>query len=406
MSSKAVNVLQVSYDSKSWRAADFEGNHMPLPMAEDGLLPKLPDGYVVSHMLLPVELLLSRSFSLPLSHPKFIDEDILGQELNERTGEEADNWLLAWQAAKTEHAVAGLVFGLPESLRTQIDNDECWQPNAIGVDAWERLQMRLHHGDTNDAAGDPVAVFDADNEGLFFGVWEQADDKAAKGVWRGMRRLNQAQGLSHEEMALQIRRSLLAMGWHEDGMAIGCLGLSLFTALGLERWFGDAVEDGPEQSELVGRHAANLALSADYGFNFRHGRWAAQSDYGWLRPWRRAMALAAALMLVWVLGSAWHIHVMDAQAEQYRQRITDAFHKGLPNEPVIIDAIAQLRRATSGGVVGAESAADWLRQLAAINRAHKKIPWRLQELSIRDGAIKMGNVYEGNGRTALFRHHL
>jgi len=382
-------MLQVSYDSKSWWSADFEGNHMPLPKAGDGLLPELPDGYVVSHMLLPVELLLSRSFSLPLSHPKFIDEDILGQELNERTGEEADNWLLAWQAAKTEHAVAGLVFGLPESLRTEIDNDERWQPNTIGVDAWERLQMRLHYGDTNDAAGDPVAVFDADSEGVFFGVWEQADDKAATGVWRGMRRLNQAQGLSHEEMATQIKRSLLAMGWHEDGMAIGRLGLSLFAALGLEQWHGDTVEDGSEQSELVARHAANLTLSADCGLNFRHGRWTAQSDYGWLRPWRRAMALAATIMLVWVLGSAWQIHLMDVQAEQYRQRITDAFHKGLPDEPVMIDAIAQLRRAASGGVAGTGSAGDWLRQLAAINRVHKKTPWRLQELSMSDGAIKM-----------------
>lgn len=394
MSNKAVSLLQVSYDGESWRAADFEGNHMPLPMTEDGLLPALPDGYVVSHLLLPVESLLSRAFSLPLSQPKFIDEDILAQELSECTGEESDDWLLAWQAAKTADGVAGLVFGLPQLLRIQIDNDKRWQANAIGVDAWERLQMQLHYSEGNNVTGEAVAVFDADTKGVFFGVWEPSDGNRTTGIWRGIRRLNQAHGLSNEDMASQIMRSLLAMGWCEDGMAIGRLGLTLFAALGFEQWHGDTVEDDPEQSELSGRHAANLALSTDYGLNFRHGKWAAQSGQGWLRPWRRAMALAAIIMLVWVLGTAWQIHVMDTQAGQYRQRITDAFHKGLPDEPVIIDAIAQLRRAASGGVSGADSAGDWLRQLAAINRAYKKIPWRLQELSISDGAIKMSGKAE------------
>jgi len=351
----------------------------------------LPDGYSADRLLLPVEQLLARPFSLPLAHPRFIDADILAQELNERTGEKQQDWWLVWQAAKDDNGgVAGLVFGLPEQLRQQINDDQQWQQlRSIGVDAWDRLQNQLvtciKHLDVIDGS---VAVFDADTDGVFFGLWERAGGKASDGIWRGMRRLNYGQGCNQGELAWQIRQSLLAMGWEETGAATGRLGAGLLHKLNLNAWLGCSPQEAVDEADLPGRQAANLALPAYSSLDFRHGQWAARSGAGWIRPWRRSMALAAVIMLVWVLGSAWRVQTMDTQLEQYKERMNAAFHKGLPDETVIIDVLAQLRRAAGAGT-GEGEVTQWLSQLNAIGQVYKSTPWILQELSFQDGVMKV-----------------
>lgn len=392
MSNSAHHALIISHDGSSWQALDMDGRQISLTVAEDGLLPELPDGYSAGRLLLPVEQLLARSFSLSLAHPRFIDADILAQELNERTGEKQEDWWLAWQAAKDDDGVAGLVFGLPEPLRQQINDEPQWQQlRSVGVDAWDRLQGQLiSYTESADLSDGPVAIFDADADGVFFGLWDSVEDKAASGIWHGMRRLNWDKGMLSEdqcaELAENIKRSLLAMGWQESGAATGRLGKGLLYGLELKHWHGCLPDVAADEADLPGRQEENLALPNHLSLEFRHGQWAAQTGLGWIRSWRRSMALAAVILLIWVLGSAWQVQAMNAQVEQYKERISAAFHKGLPDETVIIDALAQLRRA-AGADTGETT--QWLSQMNAIGQVYKKIPWILQELSFQDGVMKI-----------------
>jgi len=89
-------------------------------------------------------------------------------------------------------------------------------------------------------------------------------------------------------------------------------------------------------------------------------------------------------------GMAWQNYQMNHQIEVNQQRIIAAFHKGLPDETVIIDALAQLRKATGNGAgTGGNDAAIWLRQLADINKVYRQIPWQIGELSFNDGRMAM-----------------
>jgi hypothetical protein len=203
-----------------------------------------------------------------------------------------------------------------------------------------------------------------------------------------MRRLNYGQGCSQEELAWQIRQSLLAMGWEEEDAATGRLGKCLMQQLELKKWYGYSPEAVADEADLPGRQAVNLALSMHSSLEFRYGQWAARFGPGWIRPWRRSMVLAAIIMLIWVLGSAWQVRAMNGQLEQYKERISAAFHKGLPDETVVIDALAQLRRAAGAGA-DAGGATEWLSQLNAIGHVYKNTPWVLQELSFQDGTMKI-----------------
>jgi hypothetical protein len=388
VSNLAHHALIISHDDRSWQTLDIDGRQISLVVAEGGLLPELPDGCSAGRLLLPVEQLLVRSFYLSLAHPKIIDSDILAQELSERTGEKQEDWWLTWQVAKDGDGVAGLAFGLPEQLRQQINEHQQWQKiGSVGVDAWDRLQVQLtSYTESADLSDGPVAVFDADADGVFFGVWDRAGEKTDDGIWRGMRRLNYGHGCGQEELAWQIRQSLHAMSWQESGAATGHLGKSLLQELDLKHWHGCSSDVAADETDMPGRQTANLALSIHTSLEFRHGQWAAQSGLGWVKSWRRSMALAVVILLVWVLGSAWHVQTMETQVEQYKERINAAFHKGLPDETVIIDALEQLRRA-AGPDKGETT--QWLSQMNAIGHVYKKTPWILQELSFRDGVMKI-----------------
>ncbi len=386
MKSGASGELMVSFDGDSWQAVDSMGNCMPLTPGADDEWPELPEGASASMLLMPVEQLLCRSFALPLAQPRFVDADILAQELDEKTGEKPDRWWLAWRAEKDDGGVAGLVFGMPEALRLRLDADERWRHlRHVGVDAWSRLQAQMEGcqgaADADDNADvRPVAVFDEDADGLFFGV--RAGGGA--GPWRGMRRLNPGPNTTSSATAGQIHHSLAAMGWRSADAATGRLGSDLLAALEFETWLGETVA-----TELPGRHAANLSLSTVAGLDFRHGQWGAHSGLAWLAPWRRTLNMAAGALLIWMLAASWQIQHLQAQAEDYRQRINGAFHRGLPNETVMIDALAQLRQAVNNAEDGSNSAGDWLRQIDAIDRVYAKDAWVMREISFREGAMQI-----------------
>jgi len=392
-------VLRVSYDGHSWRAMDEQGNVMPL-MAEDAaMLPELPDGAAVSRLLLPAEQLLCRAFALPLQQTRLIDREILAQELEEHSAETPDAWWLAWQAGRTEQGVAGLMFGLPEAIRMQIETHEGWrQVRHVGVDVRERLQALLSANTPALADAGTLAVLDADAQGVCFGVWSPADDDTGDGFWLGMRRLNrsstdvvQPENESIDsELTENIRRSLQAMGWNpENGTALGRLPADLLAALKFASWQGEIVE----WADLPGRNEANLAINTEPGLNFRHTSWRAGSSLGNFKPWRRALALAALLAVIWVGGMMWQNHRLAGQLAASQQRIVAAFHKGLPLERVMIDPLAQLRKAAGGqGGKGSHDAAIWLRQMDVISKVHQQMKWKIKTLSFQDGVMSMSGV--------------
>jgi len=401
MNDTVPHALRVSFDGDCWLATDVDGHTVSLPVrdevvAPEMILPELPDAAVVSSVLLPVEHLLSRVFSLPLAQTRFIDQEILGQELEEHSTEQAEDWWLAWQGGSAGDGVAGLMFGLQEAVRKQIDAHDCWrQASYIGVDIWTRLNASLEASPKAKQSENAVAMLDADATGICFGVWAGGDGSQSAGCfWHGMRRLNWgATLLEHQctELTENILRSLQAMGWEDDGgMALGRLPEVLQKAMNLSSWQGESVE----LSDLPGRNEANLAVDAASGLNFRHGRWRAESPLGNLKPWRRTLAMAAALAVIWMTGMMWQNHRLNVQFKEAQQRIVTAFHTGLPNEAVMIDAMAQLRKAAGGRSTGASGhdATIWLRQIAGVHRVYQQTPWKIRELSFHDGMMTMSGT--------------
>jgi len=391
---RGVSRLIVSFDGCSWYASDPAGNVMPLPVAADQWLPELPEGFICEQLLLPVEQLLVRAFTIPLANPRLVDAAILGQELDDRAGIEPDEWWLSWQADKALTVydgdvvpvqVGGMVFGLPVAWKQALESAPAWQQvRFIGADAWVRLHGHAAAMNFSGADHATLAVFDADQDGVFFGLW-------MGGICRGMRRINR-QELDVAAMAAELTRTLSAMSGNRAGeyAAAGLLDDVLLQALALQAWQGsvDALAD------LPGRHAANLeriqSLATVSTLNFRHGHWAAASGSGWIRPWKRAMSLAAMLLLVWLTGVAYQNYSLGEQEAAYQQQIVSAFHQGLPDEKVMIDALAQLRRAAGGGDGSPQLAGTrWLRQLATINLVYKTSPWDMRELEWSDGGMKM-----------------
>jgi len=118
----------------------------------------------------------------------------------------------------------------------------------------------------------------------------------------------------------------------------------------------------------------------------RHGRWAVRTGWGQWRPWQRSGVLAVALLLVWLLGMGLELSKMNAQISDADARIEAAFHQGLPNEPVMLDALAQLRQAAGGS---ASQNMDFLQGIQAVSAVYQKQAWVLNSLELRDGTMQM-----------------
>lgn len=351
---------------------------------EDGelLLPELPvEAASLERVYWPLESLLVRTFSLPLSETRLLDAAILSQELAELSGEDSEQWWLAWHAEKTDEGIAGIVFGLPQSLRKAMADDPVWQqcPKLL-VDGWERLTVL-------SAGFETCAVIDEDSEGIFFGFLQ-------RGVWRGIRRINREVSdnvsLSDAEIAQQIRYSWKAMGVDASGDTpddvIGQVGQPLSDILmpDYSHWQVKALD------ELSSRHHVNFALksSLDTQLNFRHGKWAAQKNWYAFKQWKRPLIMAAGLLLIWLGVTIASIYSLESQADMYRSDIESAFHRGLPDEHVMLDPLAQLKKATGTSGIQQERQ-KFLEQLQVLSQVHQKTSWQLHEISSRNGEIRM-----------------
>lgn len=350
--------------------------------AEGGIeLPELPAP--ARSIAWPIESMLVRPFRFPLNHPKLIDADMLKQELLDSSGADPGDWWLAWHAAPAEDGVHGLVFGLAEAERAAMRSAPGWQKStSLKVDAWERLSRWLPDSDE----GQTVGVIDQDMQGLFFGLY-------AGGTWLGMRRLNweaEHSPRSRESVQSEILASLRSMG-KDAALVTGRLEAAFvetWEALA-DRWQGETIGAGllPDRHDANERALSNDAAHA-YLLDFRHGRWRSRTAWSSMKMWKRPLQVITACMLIWLVGSGLKIAQLSAAIHASDDRLLAAFHAGLPQESVIIDPLAQLRRA-AGGSNGGADAGDILRQMNSLAEVYRAHPWETSELSFRDGHAQM-----------------
>lgn len=370
-----------------------------------GLLPDLQ--VPVQTVLWPVEQLLVRSFQLPLQNPRLLDASILAQLLEEVSGAQPSGWWLAWHASAVDAGVAGMVFGLPESVRQAMQKAPVWRDlPSLRVDAWERLSRHV----PADAGAQVLALVDQDADGLFLGVF-------AAGGWQGMRRLNWSAVSDVRDkasVASELLMSLQSMAGEDGWQSMrGCLSASLYAQLSIEAsmWAGTVQAD----DALPGRHAANLQAMSETSagvlpaLNFRHGTWAPRKPWQHGMVWKRPLQVAMACVLIWLLGSLLQMVRLNAQLSDYQASVMQSFHEGLPNETVVVDPVAQLQRAVGQGV-GSTDARAMLRELAALAEVYRRQPWEIGELSLSSGQMQMfgtaANIQQLNAIRSGLQQHL
>jgi hypothetical protein len=351
---------------------------------EETALPELPDTYrEVQALLWPLEDLIVRSFALPLPNLRLLDTNILGQELEDQCGEPAEDWWIAWQAKKIGDRIEGLMFALPLTAKESISqHQQLANCTVVWPDGWVRLTSILPAEEES-----PLAVLDADEQGLFLGLFRD-------GIWKGLRRLNFTCSRPMEDIADDILLSLSAMGYSNDLPVIGLLDESLLTLLQSKiNWSGDLVNRLPSRAEANIRAATGLVDLSSGSPNFRHTTWSAKAS--WMRqfsPWRRAAVMALILVAFSFSIDLYSLSVLNARVETLQQNIKTVFRQALPDEKVIIDPVAQLRN-----VVGAagNDAGTWhyLRQLEAVAKLKKQFPdMQLREVSLIDGGMVLSGT--------------
>jgi type II secretion system protein L len=381
MVESAVAPVIAAWDGKELAIAADGELHQAQPETEAGI--PMPAGTTAVQMLLwPLEQLIVRPFALPLRHSRLLDHEILTQELQEQAGDaERDPWL-CWQAEEEESGVAGLMFGLERQTKEILAGHDIWGKSPFIVpDGWVRLAACF----LSQQSG--TAIIDADREGLFAGV-------RRSGAWRGMRRINRAPWKSEAMLAEETVQTLRGMGFDTDhDQVTGRLPAALVARLQEEgiRWSGTALAE----EELPGRHRATLDAAAampEPGINFRHGSW--QAGGGWrqgVRPWRHTVLLAAALLLVLLASGGYRILTLHGAVAAEREAMTDAFHRGLPDETVMLDPLAQLRMAASSGQP--ELQEQFMQQLEHVARVHKSIAgWQVRHIEYSDGTMHLAGT--------------
>lgn len=336
----------------------------------------------IEALLWPLEQMLVFPFQLPLPHPRMLDEQVIGQELDEQTGEGLTDWWLSWLAAPVPDGVLGMAVGMPQAAKRRMMQDQAWRScRFIGVDAWPRLEVR------RPADALEGAVVDADDTGVFFGAFAGSD-------WLGMRRLNRVGSRGSEEIAADMLHSLKAMGYDATQPLYGVLDAELLAALrehGVQ-WQGETEQILPQRQEAT--LTAALRLRADkrsLGPNFRRADWAVDgnTDGGW-GPWRRAAWSALALALVVLVGKAYQLHHLKQNAAMLRSGIEASFHQGLPKVSVMIDPLAQLRSAATGH---GEDSELFLRHLQAVATLKAREPsLRIDKLEYADAKMNLSGT--------------
>jgi len=356
-------------------------------------LPQLSDAHQnIGCIYLPMEDLLTRPFSFPLKHRRFLDADMLGQELADTAGIEPDEWWLSWRSEKSSHGLAGMVFGLPIKTQQAIQSNPRWQQAPLLlIDGWERLHQWLNGIDTNDT----FAVIDADAEGVFFGFFDD-------GAWEGMRRLNA--DMSDEDASTSIAQQVV---WSLQSMGMQATETYVTGRLtpALAEEFPLAHPSSPPNIEhaLPPRHILTLMLpnplavdkaSAKHHFNIRHGAWAAKRSTASAYVWQRPALFAACLCFLWLGITIFDNAQLENQLSRMNDDVVAAFHRGLPEQPVIIDALAQLRQAAGNNSNPSQSNAyRTVEQLGHIGTAFIQYPWQMQELKMdKKGIFLAGKV--------------
>jgi len=346
------------------------------------VLPLIPDTFpAIQALLWPLEHLLIRPFSLPLPALRLLDAQVLGQELEDLSGVEAGEWWLAWQAKKEEEQVVGVVFALPLAVKSALSSHRLGYSKYFWPDGWVRLTALLPNHEV-----EAVAVLDADEQGLFFGVFNH-------GTWSGMRRLNFVSSRAMEDIANDVHLSLTAMGYTPDLPACGRLNEAMLELLG-ERiaWQGTSLPSLPSRLESNIRAAHELPGMAS-GPNFRHSSWAAKAN--WVLqalPWRRAAFLVALVVAFSFFSDVYTLSALHGRMASDQRKVEELFHQALPKEKVIIDPIAQLRNAagSSGNKV---QSWYYLKQLEAVT----KLKNRFHGLTLREvNLVEGGMVLDGN----------
>ncbi len=360
------------------RSNDGDISLLAIENTEDSSsLPQLPENLTgVQYIYIPLETLLVRHFQFPLKHPRFLDKDILLEELADTAGIEPDEWWLSWQTNTVDDGISGLVFGLKKKNKEDMQNTSPWQgAPLLLVDGWQRLNHCLQ--DHSDAA-----VIDMDEEGVFFGVFKQ-------GTWLGMRRLNA--DMSDKDVCTSIAQqtlwSLQSMGFDAETMPI--LGhitgdFSVGLTISEENIQADAL------SELAPRHVINLNLPeprAKEALNLRHGSWAKRKTSANIQAWYRPALFAAAIVILWLGLTIADNYRLTSKIAAMDASIEQAFHRGLPEQPVIIDALAQLRQAAGGKGIASQSNVS--QQLYVISQAFQDTPWEMQSLTIDKAGVSL-----------------
>jgi len=314
-----------------------------------------------------MEWLLVRHIQLPLKSPQLVDADMLFQELANTSDVEEGQWWLSSALNSSDDGVAGMLFGLPEAWRQAMQTDpKLAQVKFVWVDGYERLQAALFDDE-------PSLVISQDANGVFLGVFDGQ-------VWRGMRRINgDIQAAKYQE----ILHASIAMGFESQTWVVqGCIGQDLLDILLKERldWQGETLKTLPS------RHEGNLALEHHTQLNLRHGSWSLRQGWSFLKPWKRSAVLCGMLALAWIGTSIVDLYRLEHGLDDAQQRIEVAFHKGLPNEPVMLDALAQLEQASGTKML---ENPIFLMGLQAISQVYKQYTWHINSLELRNDEMYM-----------------
>ena len=365
-------------------------------------LSELNDAAVqASTLLLPLEHLLTRTFSLPLKNTRLIDASILAQELADMAGTDPDEWWLSWKAGKTDKGVEGIIFALPLETKQAISaHPALQQTSRIMVDGWVRLNSWISKPEI--ALPPSFAIIDCDASGAFFAYVEN-------GIWCGIRRLNSDlhQEQNSEKLGQHLVWSLQAMGFDKEVMPV----IGRITPP-MEALFPVVAEKLPRRVEnaLAERHLLNLQASLpEEGsascMNLRHGKWAVKHRSSIPDQWKRPMVMAAMLSFIWLFSTVANNYMLEAQIAEKQDVIIDAFHRGLPDQPVIIDALAQLKQAAQQGG-GATGSMNSTQQLSIISAAYQKQAWQMKEIKIDNEGTLITGVAESMEALNSIREHL
>jgi len=384
MENVSTSAISWCQQSLGFRSANGDINLEPAHIEEGSILPSLNAEIASSNCIyLPLENMLVRHIKFPLKQPKFLDKDMLLEELADTASIEPDDWWLTWRVKPVDDGIAGMVFGIRKTLKDELAQNPPWQGTPLLlIDGWQRLNHWLSesHGD--------VAVIDADAEGVFLGVFQQ-------GTWFGMRRLNADMTNldTHDSVAQQVMWSLQSMGYNQELMAVVGRIPPTFESLFPSSEIQNKLQI---ETSLPHRHELTLQLAEPTPtdkktLNIRHGSWSNKSTSPLLRVWYRPMLFTAAACFFWITLTVVNNYRMESQISSLNQDIEIAFHRGLPEQPVIIDAIAQLRQAA--GQNGQGSTSNISNQLLVISQVFKETPWKMQSLNIgKSGTTLAGKV--------------